>query len=309
MIPPSSRSGRRRFAVPAVALWAALCVVLAACGQVPQPFRPPDGSKRHNAFLIVPEAVGVTVRRIEGPVPWVGEALAEHMADALRKNAVPASARAANRASYVLESDGFQQLHGDRPPELVMSWRLSGPDGRRLGEHVSKVTPPDGFWDAPEPRMFDAIAAEAAPTVASWVLPRIEAEPSAALPAVALGPIEGAPGDGATALSRALTAILKRDSVEVLESPDETAVVVSADVEVRPVGGDLDRVSIVWRVADAAGRQIGTIGQENTVETGRLETRWGAVAFAAADGAASGVKDLLRQLRDLRGRQAAERTR
>ena len=274
----------------------ATLLLLAACGPVPQPFRPDDDSKVHNPFLFVSDGAGVTVLRVEGPVPWVGEALAEQMALALRKYDVAASAQSSNRAAYVLASTGLQQLYDDKPSELVLTWTLADSGGTVIGEHELRMDPPEGFWHEPKAGMFKTVAERSAPAVANWIRPQIAGKGDA-LAAVAIGLVDGAPGDGATALPTALAAFLKRDRVEIHTAQSPAPVTVTADVLVETAGGGADRVRIDWKVKLRDGRQLGVVSQDNLVPTGSLDAHWGGIAIAAADAASGGIKELLIELR------------
>ena len=57
----------------------------------------------------------------------------------------------------------------------------------------------------------------------------------------------------------------------------------------RRSGRTSQHVKIVWRVRDASGAELGTVGQENDVPRGQLSGTWGDVAFAVATAAGDGL--------------------
>lgn len=271
-----------------------------ACGSIPQPFRPPEYSKQHNEFLLAPNSAGVVVRRIDGPVGWVGDALAQAMATALRDQGIVAGSRWSNQHSLRLSANGYQRLHADRPPELVMTWTLVDGQGNIKQRRETRTVPVDAFWETPTPDMFRAIAERNAEMVVAWIDPtRNERAPKlAVLPSLSVAAIENAPGDGATSLQSAILLALRAERLPV-SSDGDGELRVKPRVDVVPADRNTERVSITWILTLAVdGSELGRVAQENTVPEGQLNGRWGAVAVAIADGAADGIAGLVRAYRD-----------
>jgi hypothetical protein len=276
-----------------------LGALIAGCGQIPQPFQPPEWEKEHNEFLLAPLATGVTVRRIEGPVGWVGDAMTQAMAEALREKGIAAGSKWSNRLALTLAGSGYQKLHEAKAPELVMSWTLFEPGGRVRDRRDVSITPPDAFWEAPTADMFREVAERNAEIVVAWIDPtREDRTPvTAELPSIVIMPIEGAPGDGATSLARAVILALRAERIAVTENGTGDLVVTSK-VEVTPAPDKTEDVRVTWIVSRPEGALIGRVAQENQIPAGQLDDRWGAVAVAIADGAAAGIAGLARAYRD-----------
>ncbi|MBL6598155.1 MAG: hypothetical protein ISP41_04630 [Alphaproteobacteria bacterium] len=279
----------------------ALAMVSAAvgCGPIPQPFRPPEWAKKHNEFLLAPLSAGVVVRGIEGPVGWVGDALTKAMAEALRERGIAAGSTWSNRLSLGLSGSGYQALHPDKRPELIMTWTLTEPGGAIRERREIRVTPPDAFWETPTAAMFRDVAERNAERIVSWIDPtRQERAPDiAGLPSLAILPIESAPGDGATSLARAVDLALKAERMRIVDS-DAADLIVTPRIEVTPAPDRSEDVRLIWIVSTSDSVEIGRIDQENRIPQGQLDGRWGAVAVAIADGAAQGIADLARAYRD-----------
>ncbi len=276
-----------------------MLLVVAACGQVPQPFRPDPGSKTHNEFLFIKPSVGVTVLQIEGPVDWVGKALADAMAERLRKQGIAASTGASNRGSYFLAGSGYRS---DKPGDegmLILDWTLVDEEGNVAGEQQERLRPPPGFWDEPTADMFAIVAERTAPTVAGWISPRL-AERNAAYPTVVIGGITGAPLDGNQSLRRAITQALAIRKVPLAESADIQAVAVAASVRLTPSTGTRDRIEIVWRVKEPNGTLIGEVKQANALDRASVSETWRVIAPIIADAAAEGILGLVRQSKERR---------
>ena len=128
-----------RLAVLAVAVLAAL---LAGCGDLPRPFQPER--KGDNALLLLPDRAGVAVGTVTGAAPN-GEALAEAMAEALRRQNVPSSVALGNRETRWLLG------RAEAPPEQPAApgelrrrivWELYDANGAPVGEVTRTVTVP-----------------------------------------------------------------------------------------------------------------------------------------------------------------------
>lgn len=251
--------------------------LLAACGQVPQPFAKDDANLAKAPFLIAPTTEGVVVLPVEGVPPETGELIAQLTAAALQKQDVAASTRASNRASLFLSGSGRRRLDG----AVEITWTLARPDGTVVGERTDAIA-------------SDEELAQSTANVAAWLVPR-RAPVVRVVPRVAVYPVEGAPGDGNGLLRRALALALDRAPVELTNDLVENGHIVQGDVSVARLANGQDRVVISWTVMDAQGKQVGTVDQENNVPGGSLDTSWGAVAAPIADAAVAGIVTLLRQ--------------
>ena len=292
------------------ALALAAPMMVAACGSVPQPFRPPESAKKHNEFLLAPLGAGVVVRGIEGPVGWVGDALTQAMAEALREQGIVAGSKWSNQLSLRLSGSGYQKLHEDGPPELVMTWTLTDGEGTITERRETRTTPADGFWEQPTAAMFQDVAERNAEMVISWVDPTRQARTPVALkmPSLSIAPIEAAPGDGATSLARAVTLALGAERVPVLAT-GEGELFVTSRIEIVPAPDNTEDVNITWILSKPDGPEIGRVAQRNRIPAGQLNGRWGAIAVAIADGAADGIAGLARAYRDARAAGLDQATR
>ncbi|MBM86191.1 MAG: hypothetical protein CMM47_09230 [Rhodospirillaceae bacterium] len=269
------------------------CFANMSCGSVPQPFRPPEDSKNHNEFLLAPNSGGVVVERIQGPVGWVGEALSEAMAKSLRTRGIVASSKWANRRSKRLVASGFQQLHKDRVPELVMKWSLLDQEGIAIERREIRTSPSPSFWSAPTPGMFHDVAETNVRVVSAWIQPNRTIVKPIVLPSILIADVVGAPGDGSQSLARAIRLSLVAERIPLDINAAEYLTVIP-QISVTNAGALEDNVRITWLVRTSDGVTIGHVTQENKVTRGQLDGRWGSVAIAIADGAANGIADLVR---------------
>lgn len=256
---------------------AAMLLVAAACGPVPQPFSKEEANLSKAPFLIAPTTEGVVVLPVEGVDPETGELIADLAAAALQKQDIAANVRSSNRDSLFLAGSGRRLASG----AMEIAWTLARGDGTVIGERTDAISSDDDL-------------ARSTASIADWLRPR-RAPPVRRTPKVAMTEVGGAGADGNALLRRAMALALGRAPVELTPAVAENGHVVGGTVTVTRLPDGRDKVVISWVVADAAGKQIGTVDQENAVPGGSLDRSWGAVAAPIADSAVGGVVALLRQ--------------
>lgn len=261
----------------------------AACGTgVPLPFQP-ERKTLESTELIRPKAdASLALTSIGGMPGALGRQLAEQVALQLRELGVPAFTDFANKSSW--------WLYGDyRPAPPRIDWTLIDPDGRgatNLSTAVAALPARAGAGDVA------AMAKAATPDLEKVV--RIDPGPEAVPQAqtVYLHGIDGAPGDGGTSLERAMRTELRRLGVNLVEAPEKDTLILSGQVAVSEAGAGEQRVRIDWTLMTGAGKQVGTISQNNAVPKGRLDGAWGDIAWVAAQGGALGLQELLKAAAD-----------
>ncbi|RMD65233.1 MAG: hypothetical protein D6826_00570 [Alphaproteobacteria bacterium] len=124
-------------------------------------------------------------------------------------------------------------------------------------------------------------------------------------------PVEGAPGDAARSLPRALAAALRGAGFAITDRIAENDLLILGDVALAPPRGGIQDVTITWTVTAARNdRDLGQVVQRNRVAAGSLDGPWGPVAAAVAREAAAGLGDLIvRTALDQAGRQRAQQLR
>jgi hypothetical protein len=128
-----------------------------------------------------------------------------------------------------------------------------------------------------------------------------EQKTNATAPVAWVEAIKGAPGDGNEALVRALQGVLPLKGVRVEAKKEKAAWRIEGRVKVVRKSPTEDAVTLTWRVLDAKGKEAGTIAQDNTVPSGRLQKPWAEIAGFAAEAAAEGIAQLLQQVTQAKG--------
>ena len=266
-----------------------LCVVLAACGDLPRPFQPADKSTQ--AWSAPGDVAwgSIMVPPIGGLPADQSRALVEEIVEALQLRDIPASAHAGGRGSIVLA--GHVSIAAGK-----LRWSLIGSDG------VTALRFEEPRLDAPSIGQSEddlkAIAARAAGRVAAVLKPPAAEDPSRPpqVPVV-VETVRGAPGDGGIALARAMRHSLARVGVTVADVPEDGMLTLQGWVSVArdDAVADSATVTINWDVLHPDGTRLGTTTQSNRVGAHQLTGTWGILPRLVARAGAPGIAQLLDQ--------------
>jgi hypothetical protein len=265
----------------------AVLFFLAGCQPLPHPFAD-AGDAATSPALRPPDSAGILVLPVAG-APALGPALAS----ALRGAEVPASTEGANRGSYRLEGTVVEEALAPGRESVSLAWKLKSAAGETVGRGAARRDRATEALQAGEGALAEALAKEAAPKIARLVSGDAPL-PAADVPAlVAVRGVSGAPGDGGTALARAIAAALGRAGVEVGEGDAKARFALSCFIAVAPAKDRQQLVSVRWVLALSEGRELGQVNQQNAVPAGSLDGQWGDIAYAVAGAAAPGIAELI----------------
>jgi len=270
----------------------ALGLVLAGCGDVPRPFAGTAAGR----LLAMPDSYGVVVADIADLDPSLAEAARNAIAARLHRAEIPASTQSGNRASYWLRGFADPNASGTAG-EQTIEWILEDPHGNPLH-----------WFDAPlrlgssQIGGIDAVATQVAEAIRTGKPGRgADAAVDSARVPVAVVSVANAPGDGNNALERALRTALVDYGLRVsAEAARSDGLLVSGEVNVSKLPGSRERVDLAWMVREPDGDQVGTVNQTSEIQAGLLDRRWGEIAAAVADGAASGIAALVERVESQR---------
>jgi hypothetical protein len=258
-------------------------LVPAACDSVPRPFQPERKAALLNPLIRPKADASLKIEPVRGLNGVLSDDLAELVAFDLRERGVPAFTDFVNRSSW--------WLYGEyRTGPAQVDWTLIDPEGKNA---TNLTTAAPNAARPPGRAEIEAMARAAVPAIEKLVRidPGPQVEPT--VQTVFLKGVEGAPGDGNEALTRAMRVELERMGVKLAETPAAGALTLSGRVQMADQGSQ-QRVAIAWTLLDAAGTEVGAIAQENAIPRGRLDARWGHIAWVAAQGGAVGLQDLLK---------------
>ena len=285
----------------------ALPLLLAACGDLPQPFAGRPGATAARLIQPPPPRLAVPAPTHALLTESAADTLAGAVADALVDREVPAVAHEARRGDWQLAINA--EL---RDARVVPTYTVRDERGRAQGTATGVAMPPKA-WSDGDPYMLKMEAAAIAPKIADLLVgidaTRKRSDPHSLYnrPAqVAVLPVTGAPGDGNLALTRHMRAQLPKLGDIVQDAPEGADFTVAGRVRTAPGAGNATRVEIQWLISDAAGHDLGRVVQLNEVPAGSITPYWGDVAVVVVDEAAGGVQDvILRQTGRRGGAEAA----
>lgn len=271
-------------------------LALAACQPLPRPFQPEE-KPAETAKLIEPGAAsGVFVRPVATNAPAAGETLSRAVAHALQAQGIPASLESLNRGSFILFG-AASAVPGAEPGQLdlLLRWELMDPWDRLADRFEERRRLSAHDWTAGSAEAL-APAAQAIAERIAHLLGEAPPAGTAERPTLLLLPIEGAPGDGALSLARALASSLGEAGLALAQTTGPRTLLVEGRVSVTETGPDTARVDVVWTVLASDGRELGTVRQGGQVARKTVEGAWGALARLVAENGAQGIADLIRKL-------------
>ncbi len=271
-----------------------LCLLLSACGDLPEPFLGnPGATARRLAqplapLLAVPAGTGMLMPDTDSLE------LAKQIATALQATEVPAMVRTPEKSDWRLITR--VEHNGDSVTPLFI---VQDPQGQEQGTAQGEKVPLR-LWANANPALLRQIAAEAAPRIGA-VLTSIRVAHDKADPGslynrpakVQVADVTGAPGDGNTSLTQQMRARLAVLGPVVLTTSAGADFIVQGEVKVVPEKKRQERVEIQWIIKTGSGDERGRVVQLNELPAGTLNRYWGDIAVVVATAASGGVNDVI----------------
>lgn len=278
---------------------------MSACQPVPRPFAQ-DPGKAANRLLSLPDAAGIAVRDVSGVPAPLSHDLAAAMSAALLDQNIPASTTSANRRSFVLRGRAGAHQGNTSRGESVIVWELRNASGKLVGSHTQRVS---AVWTSAGSGARKTFAERTAEQIASLLRGPSAARtaPRGFLPPVYVAPVTGAPELGNRALRGAMRAALRAERIDVTGERTAGGLVVTGKVVMGPVMSGFRSITVDWTVSRTGGSRLGEMTQRNVIESSDRDEAWRPMAEDIADGAAQGMLDLLRRLRQRRGTDASKK--
>ena len=289
-----------------------LVLLLAACGNVPQPFR--DGPKvtTDNPLLDVPTAVGIAVLPVRGAPAPLNTQISAAVATRLQTFEIPAEPVSVNRGlGFTLEGEARPAETTETDISLVVTWTLRSRRGANVRTYRQVVTVPTASWREGNPELATKLGNDAALAMGDLIngiaipaqgplgapganVATLEAKPATPMPAfptVSVKPVEGAPGDGRESLRLAVLQSLNDNGVR--RDDINPQIVLNCQMTSTPYDSSNQKVEIVWRAVGRDGKELGSVKLDNTIPIGALDGPWGPTAFAVAGAALNDLLTLL----------------
>ena len=295
---PLGHAGHLRDRLATALRWLAvglLALALVGCGQLPRPFKP--ATKGGNELLILPDRTGVAVASVTGDLPD-GEAMAEAMAEALRRENVPAAVSVGNRQAHWLLGAAEVTARTQAGVTRRLVWELYGPDGAPVTTVTRDVSLPPDAWGAAQ--SLQRAAAQAAPELAAALQgPPPETVQLSGYPEgteIAIGEVTGRPLDLARALAGAMAAQLRQRGLPLADRAGPGDIVLTGQVATDQMTGARGRrLQVTWTLTRSGeSSPLGDLNQANAVRQAELDAPE-RLAQTIAGAAVPGVLQVLRE--------------
>ncbi len=271
-----------------------LCLLLSACGDLPEPFLGNPGATARRLAQPLTPLLAVPPGSDTLLPDLANQQLAKQIATALQASEVPALVRAPARTDWRLITRA--QRDGDF---VTPMFSVQDPQGKEEGNTQGEKVPLNAWADA-QPALLTQVADQAAPRIGALLtgirLAHDKADPGSLYnrPAkIVVTDVTGAPGDGNDTLTQQMRARLAVLGPVVQTTPAGADFIVQGQVKVVPIPKHQERVEIQWIVKTAAGSERGRVVQLNEIPAGTLNHYWGDVAVVVATEASNGVNDVI----------------
>ena len=260
-------------------------LTVAACQPLPQPFI--HKVTPETALPIAKDFFGVRIEPTSGLTNAMATTLDTAMTAAFEEADIPAAIQSGNQRSLILRGTA-RLVQAGGVTMLSVDWRISDPHGQEIGATRQETALPGGILTSAHALTFARLAV--APLTRYAADPAPVVKPDAG---IAIGAIDGAPGDGKTSLSQAIGAVMRQHNVPISESTQSNSLVLLASVDIGKPKDDKQSVSIRWVLMQPDGGEVGSVEQHNDIKAGSLDKAWGETAFAIAQAAFDGIMQLV----------------
>ncbi len=272
----------------------AAVLLLAGCGDLPQPFAGRPGATALRLANPPPVRLVIPAPTAALLPPPDAAALAHDLTNALVAQELPAFAEAPQPGDWQIRVTA----------ELTASTVTPRFELYDAGQHqkgqISGTAIPASAWASANPAVLQQAAAEAAPQITA-LLRAVDASIKQSDPnslynrpaRIFLAGVTGAPGNGNMSLARQMKIKLPDTGDLVVGFAQSADFTVRGVVRLTQLAGHQQQIEIHWLVYDRAGKEAGDVAQGHDIEQGSLDHMWGDVAEAVAGEAAGGVHDVI----------------
>lgn len=280
----------------------ALLLVLVACTQAPQPYRHGrtgfDGSS-----LRLRDGGLVLIQEMEGTPRPLGKIIARSLADSLGVRNIPSTSNPVRKPAYKVRGQVITDFKNQRKNYLgSIYWTFVDRKNQVIHESSQEIHASKNQWDYGDQKMVTQMVDAAADQFATYLQDasdRAAVEPADADKDIFFNitDIQGAPGDGPKSLKKAMSLILRQAGARVRANPNKKTYLLSSEVDVLAPFEGKQRIKISWIVKDPAGNELGRAQQNNRVDAGSLDDKWGRLAYDISRAAMNGIGEVVERHR------------
>ena len=254
-------------------------LLFAACGQLPKPFKSELGSGAESPLVAMLDAAGIVVAPIIGAPPGVAGPLSEILAAELRRANVPATTTSMVKNAFLLEGETVLVTPAGDKNLVTINWKVTNVVGDVVTELVTSSSVSGSAWKAASRSSLNTVSEDVVPRIAITLQTKYPVVARKEWPLVAIVAVEGAPGDGNEALKKAFVTVLKDAGLPVTDNPENAVIQIFGKVNITDKTLERETIEINWFFLEPDGNEIAKMTQSNSVEKGRVKSKWGALAY------------------------------
>ena len=271
----------------------AVGLLFAGCGQLPKPFKSELGSGAESPLVAMLDAAGIVVVPIIGAPPGVAGPLSEIMAAELRRANVPATTTSVVKNAFLLEGEMVLAPAAGAKNLVTIKWTVTNVVGDVVTELVTSSSVSGIAWKTASLPSLNTVSEDVVPRIANTLQTKYPVVARKEWPLVAVVAVEGAPGDGNEMLKNAFVAVLKDSGLPVTANPENAVIQIFGKVEITDQTLKRETIEINWIFLEPNGCEIGEMTQSNSVEKGRVHSKWGSLAYDVTFAMVDSVADVL----------------
>lgn len=269
---------------------------IGSCGQLPRPFGQKP-SKLSDALRQLDDVGGVFIAPVNGLPTNISATLQQAIIQSLNDIEIPASISDAHRYGHTLRGFVSSSKSKNSLVKFQINWELLDENGKLQGNLNIKK---NSLTSRNFGQGIASFASEVSREVARVLRTNLDHQsPFVKPPTVAIGTVDGAPGDGAQVLPVALRAVLRKSGVNVTDKLPKADLTIDIFISIRRATSSSDQVKIIWTFRDRRGGMVRRLRQSNRVPKNLLKNRWGAHAYDIAAAMRNSIKEITMSLPNL----------
>lgn len=279
-----------------------LLLILTACTQAPQPYRH-DRTGVDTSGLRLRDGGTVQILPIEGVAIPMGKTIASNLADSLSVRNIPATSNKLRNPTYSVRAQVIMNRKAKENEKLgSIYWTFMDRSGTVIHESNQDIKGTKFQWDYGDETVVGTLVEDAADRFAGYLQDKseqqaVELDPRERPVVFQITDIKGTRGDGETSLRRAMGLTLRQYGASVRELADKDTYRLSADIDILDPFEGKQRIKIAWIVKDAEGHELGRAQQNNQLDEGMLDGKWGRLAYDISRAAMGGIGQVVERHR------------
>jgi len=162
---------------------------------------------------------------------------------------------------------------------VTINWKVTNVVGDVVTELVTSSSVSGSAWKAASRSSLNTVSEDVVPRIAITLQTKYPVVARKEWPLVAIVAVEGAPGDGNEALKKAFVTVLKDAGLPVTDNPENAVIQIFGKVNITDKTLERETIEINWFFLEPDGNEIAKMTQSNSVEKGRVKSKWGALAY------------------------------